>query len=249
MHLECLDARDAWPPFLRPGVLAGLGAYERWESRLLRDGLAPVVTGTRHLGESLNHVGRWTEALAHWKASDGDLAVLIDRVPWPANRIPQTAPSTEALDVVVDELMAQVPAEWRVSAWPDGLPDATMDGAPITQVEAEAALARYLALRLIGSWVSYQGAGLRSVVASLISADALATAALVRTAAAVPVTTGHVMSAIRAADWLQLHLLDREPWAAWCRAAESTVGLTRLLSVVSAAHHARAALAWAPAAH
>ena len=48
----------------------------------------------------------------------------------------------------------------------------------VTRATAETTLARYLATRLLGSWVTYQGEGLRSVLASLASAYGLAVLAL-----------------------------------------------------------------------
>lgn len=250
VHRECLDARDAWPPFLRPGVLAGHAAYEGWEARLLRDGLAPVLNETCALGAALDQMGRWTDRMARWTPPEGELAVLMTRSPWPAPRtdVPIDTAPLDALRAVATELMSRVPVEWQEPDWPAGLTDATDEGPALSQPAAEAAMARHLAVRLVASWVSYQGEGLRSVFASLVSTDALTTVALAATATDRPVTTGLLMSAMRAADWLQLHLLDREPWAAWCRAAETSAGLSRLLSVVRAAHHVRAGLVWVPEA-
>lgn len=105
--------------------------------------------------------------------------------------------------------------EWRPDGWPDGLTDADIAGPPLSRRQAESALHRYLGTRLIGSWIAYQGEGVLSVFASLVSSYVLAAAALAVNGRGV-VTAGRVASAIRAADWLQLHLVDREAWAAWC---------------------------------
>jgi len=109
---------------------------------------------------------------------------------------------------------------------------------------AEAALARYLGTRLHGSWVAYQGAGLRAVLASLVSAYGLAALALRENGDGV-ITLGRLTSAIRAADWLLLHLLDRDQWAAWCSQWEPEADSRALLGLVADAAQVLDALTWA----
>ena len=132
----------------------------------------------------------------------------------------------------------------RPADWPDGLTDASVAGDAVTRLDAEAALARYLAVRLTASWVTYQGNGLRSVLASLVSSLGLVSLALMNSGDG-PVTVGRLTSAIRAADWLQLHLLDRDAWASWCSEAEDTPDPARLLSVVAAAGQVLGHCSWA----
>ncbi len=245
--MESLDAREGWPPLLRPGVLAGFEAYDRWESSLISDFLRPAVVGPASLGASLVSACQWTDLIRAWGPRDGALPVLVHqtlrmRSRWQGRGAPD---SPDALNDLLYDLIERIPEPWKPTDWPDGLTDVWIGGDMMTRRAADGALARYLAVRLIGSWVAYHGRGLRSVVASLVSSFGLASLALTRNGQGV-VTFGRMTSAIRAADWIQLHLLDREAWAAWCSASEDAADARLLLNVVAAANHALDALAWAP---
>ena len=249
VHLESLDARDAWPPLLRPGVLAGLEAYDRWEHRVLNTYLAAPTAGRGGAAQALARVVRWTEVIRAWKPAQGALEVAVAK-PWSPSdalpRMPQGEDASARLRALRHDLMSRVPRQWQAADWPRGLTDATSGGPPVSRQQAEAALARYLAVRLCGSWVAYQGGGLRSVVASLVSSFALASLALASGGSGT-ITLGQLTSALRASDWLQLHLLDREVWAAWCKEWEDAEDAAPLLSVVAAAARVLEGLAWAPA--
>jgi hypothetical protein len=140
--------------------------------------------------------------------------------------------------------MSLVPPDWQVPAWPGGLQDESVGGPSVRRAAADAALARYLGTRLHASWVAYQGEGLRAVLASLVSAYGLATLALRGNGEGV-VTLGRLTSSIRAADWLLLHLLDREPWAAWCSQWEADADSRVLLGLVADATRLLDQLTWA----
>ncbi len=248
VHVESLDAREGWPPLLRPGVLAGYEAYDRWESSLISDFLRPAIHGVLPLGPGIVAACQWTDLIRTWGPRDGALPVLVDRTLRTRSRWQprhDVSDSLDALDALLNDLIWHVPSRWKPDAWPSGLTDAWAGGDVLTRRAADGALARYLAVRLVGSWVAYHGRGLRSVLASLVSAYGLASLALMRNGDG-PVTFGRMTSAIRAADWLQLHLLDREAWATWCSASEDAPDARRLLSVGAAASHALDGLAWAP---
>ncbi len=143
-------------------------------------------------------------------------------------------------------LVSRIPREWRPGAWPEDLTEPVRDGTPLQRAEAERALARYIGTRLMGSWVAYQGMGLRSVLASLVSAHGLAILALSRFAPpGTPVSRGHLTNSIRAADWLLLHLLDRQPWADWCSSWETAPDAGGLVAIVAGGHALLDRLTWA----
>jgi hypothetical protein len=248
VHVESLDALDAWPPLLRPGVLAGHDAFDRWEQRMLGDVLGPVNDGTGSVGPAVAGALCWTDGLRQWRPSDGALLGVVGKPlgQWDAQWLRRWA-STERVGpqhFLLNSLMSLVPPAWRVSSWPAGLADATMGGPPVARSMAEAALARYLGTRLHGSWIAYQGAGLRAVLASLVSAYGLAALALRESGDGV-ITLGRLTSAIRAADWLLLHLLDRDQWAAWCSQWEPEADSRALLGLVADAAQVLDALTWA----
>ena len=112
-------------------------------------------------------------------------------------------------------------------------------------MSTERALARYLGTRLMASWVAYQGTGLRSVLASLVSAYGLVALALTRLVPpGAPVSVGHLTNAIRASDWLLLHLLDRQPWADWCSGWEDAPDAGGLVAIVAGGHALLDRLTW-----
>jgi Fe-S-cluster containining protein len=88
--LDGLDARDAWPPLLRPGVMTDLESYGAWEhlgiELLTRDGIAPDV--------SLDMLAAATTRIASW--SPGGVTPLLDSVRETFDRL--AAPATRALD-------------------------------------------------------------------------------------------------------------------------------------------------------
>jgi Fe-S-cluster containining protein len=60
--LDGLDARDAWPPLLRPGVMMDLDSYAAWErlgvELLTREGIAPDVS-LDALAAATGRIVRW----------------------------------------------------------------------------------------------------------------------------------------------------------------------------------------------
>lgn len=247
IHVEALDALDAWPPLLRPRVLAGHDAYATWETRVLIDCLAQANLNGIGLGPSLARALCWTERIRAWNTADGSLDVLVAKPFAPRDAAWLhfwRTPDSSGIRQVLAALMAMVPAPWQVPHWPAGLTDEDLSGPPISRIQAELALARYLGTRLVASWVAYQGQGLRSVLASLVSSYALAVLALHCHPARV-VTFGRLTSALRASDWLQLHLLDRQQWADWCSAWERRDDAADLVSIVADADGLLDSLSWA----
>jgi hypothetical protein len=121
--LDGLDAREAWPPLLRPGVLMDLDSYGAWERRALtvltRSGPTPR--------DALAALADVTARIATWTPGSG---ALLDEV-----------------HAGFDALGADVA-------------DAGRD---------RAAVKRWLAARLFGAWIAYQGDGLAATIAYLRS--------------------------------------------------------------------------------
>jgi Fe-S-cluster containining protein len=151
--LDGLDARDVWPPLLRPGVMMDLDSFSTWErlaiELLTRSGIAP--------GASLAALHDATERLESW-----------------------TPDST-------------VPLERAVR-------DSFDSAAPVPSAEPAAhdpAVKRWLAARLFGSWIAYQGNSLRTLVRYLRACLDVLQVELAR--------DGHALEAIRRSDRLIIH--------------------------------------------
>ena len=71
--LDGLDARDAWPPLLRPGVLMDLDSYDAWERLgvdvLTRDGVSPDA--------ALAALDRVSARIAEWHPDRGPLVTRV----------------------------------------------------------------------------------------------------------------------------------------------------------------------------
>jgi hypothetical protein len=119
-QLDGLNARDVWPPLLRPGVMMDLESFGTWERLavevLTREGIAPRV--------SLDTLDAATRRVERW--SPGAQA--------------------EPLLHAVRDAFGLLSPPTAVLADHDG------------------AVKRWLAARLFGTWIAYQGDGLRTIV-------------------------------------------------------------------------------------
>ena len=117
--LDGLDARDVWPPLLRPGLMMDLDSYGAWErlavEMLTRDGVPPRA--------SLEALTAATAVIAGWT---------------PAAQIPLAAAVGDAFARLTPAMGALAPFDPAVKRW--------------------------LAARVFGTWIAYQGNGLRTIV-------------------------------------------------------------------------------------
>lgn len=151
--LDGLDARDTWPPLLRPGVMMDLESFSTWErlaiELLTRNGIEPRA--------ALSALHDATERLLAWSPDS-----------------------------------------------PTGLAEATRDAfagvalRPSTKAAGhDGAVKRWLAARLFGSWIAYQGNSLRTLVRYLHACHDVFLVELAR--------DGHAREAIRRSDRLIVH--------------------------------------------
>jgi Fe-S-cluster containining protein len=120
--LDGLDARDVWPPLLRPGVMMDLDSYDFWERCAIAMLTLEDVTPRR----ALDALHSATAQITAWD---------------PAGDVP--------LDAAVREAFAE----------------AAVGSAVLRTFEP--AVKRWLAARLFGSWIAYQGDGLLTIVCYL----------------------------------------------------------------------------------
>ncbi len=78
-------------------------------------------------------------------------------------------------------------------------------------------MARYVASKAFGSWTAYQGRGARTLLAEMaVSAMVLQVeAASICAKCDRQLDDALMIDAIRAADWLLVHLVERQPFVNW----------------------------------
>jgi Fe-S-cluster containining protein len=204
---EGLDARDTLPPLLRPGVLHSLDSYAAWE-RFVVEALADEGQSAEGAVATVAAAAEEVRAWAVDRGSlEGHLAMVTSKwlrcpVRRHASAILADAPS------LAHEVWASIPPALEA---PAEVTDADRSWAGLV-APGWPALARpvrhYLAARAFGSWIAYQGSGVRTAVRALRSTLALLQVECVRACVAElrPLDEHLLLEAIRAADLALVHL-------------------------------------------
>lgn len=212
---EGLDAREALPPFLRPGALMSWAALERWEehavARLADDSLTPEAA-LEALAAAAERARTWTPAHGAFDA------FFIEALG--ARGVPVAA-GDEGLGVTSWELVARsVPTGHPLPPSPrSAIERAGPDRVAALLDEGWAALHRpiraWLAAKAFASWLVLQGRGLRTAVLGLRVALGVLRAEAARGCAAAGsgLDAGLLKESLRRADRLLVHLADPESLA------------------------------------
>ena len=72
--MEGLDAGNAFPPLVRPGLLSDIRAYDAWERR----SLAAFADPTHGYAACLDHVSAATESIRRWNPGQGSLFECVE---------------------------------------------------------------------------------------------------------------------------------------------------------------------------
>jgi hypothetical protein len=211
--VEGMDAIDALPLLVRPGLLSDLEGYAAWE----RGCVATFARLDLTCRQALDLIAAATETTRAWQPGSGALAAHVEAAFHQAHprsggdldadsRAMATAASLSAgrlpaFDFGVAPPVSAADPEPAATSWLDGF---------------DIAMKNYLAARVFANWIAYQGRGLRSIVEWL----RLCAALLRRHAAClVPATapssraadrdfeTGFIR-AVRLTDHLLLHVAD-----------------------------------------
>ena len=197
---EGLDARTAWPPLLRPDCLFDDDAYDALERHtsawLTDDHVTPWV--------ALGALSRWWEHLRAWRGSSGPLVALVEQGAADIPSHTQASWDVPALRPVLrGALHATVPAALRAQLARPHIDELELDDVFVHEADARRLAGRYLVARFFGSWLAYQGEGLRSQLAGLCMALTTLEDGM---AAASGAALDRVRTGIRAADLAMLHL-------------------------------------------
>jgi hypothetical protein len=155
--IEGLDARDALPPLVRPGMLSDIEGYGAWEEAVIRE-FAGVVSAPR----ALERIAAATESVRGWTPGRGALADVVAEAFAGARGEPVHEDLSEAFGVI-----REVTGPHPLLRVDDGFVDAW------TALEASAGqmlrrpVANYMAACAFGNWTAYRGQGLRTIVAWL----------------------------------------------------------------------------------
>lgn len=195
--IEGLDAREALPPMLRPGLLADIQGYATWEDAVIAEfGKAPSVV------DALGRISAATERIRLWTPMRGRLrdsvASAFATVPLQASAgaglsdgfgaVHEVTGPHPLLDVDHDFTAAWMALE---SDWSDLL---------------RRPMANYMAACTFGNWTAYRGQGLRTVVAWLHGCYDVLRVQLVRHARnAGEVNREVLIDSFRMADFIIVH--------------------------------------------
>ena len=215
---EGLDARDALPPLLRPGVLMSWVSHARVEehavSLLAREDVS--------VARALAVLAARAEALRGWTVAAGGFDDFVERVLESTQLAPEPGPAPlESSLADWDRAAAAVPvgnprptsARPALEAFGLARAQSLVDESSSAQRRA---VGRWLAAKAFASWLALQGDGVRTTVLGLRVAHSLLrveTARAVVEAGAAGVDAVRLAQAIRRADLLLLHLIDPEALA------------------------------------
>jgi Fe-S-cluster containining protein len=215
---EGLDAREALPPFARPGVLMSWAAHERFEEHavatLAREELSPEG--------ALASLAASAERLRAWTLRDGPFDAFAERVvEREAERPAAPQPSLEDALADWERVVAAVPAGVSRPRSARGNLEAFGGARAHALVESgwpalHAPVRRWLAARAFASWLALQGEGVRTTVAGLRVALGVLRAEAARGCAdgpGQPLDATLLKEAIRRSDLLLHHLVDVEAFA------------------------------------
>lgn len=205
---EGLDGRGEWPPLVRPDLLFDHSAYDSWERFLVE-----TLGSSRHTVDAT--LGRLAGAAERLRAWTPDLGPLEE---WTTAVVGSTSSCTmpafyapysraDAFTIAA----ACVPEGLDAPTMPDALDDADADlVAPAWDAMAPLVL-RYIAAKAFASWSAYQARGVRTHMAELLVSTAVLRVECVRACQRVGrrLDRQALHDAVRAADWLLVHLVDR----------------------------------------
>jgi hypothetical protein len=209
-EMEGLDARNALPPVLRPGLLCDVEGYDTWE----RAGLATFARTDCRYATCLADFAAATEVIRRWKPgtctlSNGVLAAFADQsadasIGWSHDRAMQRVARLTAGSAGDD--LTSIPH----------FEDQWNERAGANEIDwFDLAMKNYLAARLFGNWVAYQGQGLRSIVEWLRTCASVVRHFVWQRLSASGLQLDHSMfiESVRSADLLLLHVLDSGSFA------------------------------------
>ena len=198
--IDGLDAREALPPLVRPGLLADMDGYAVWEEAVVQTFLQSSDTAA-----ALTTIEQATERVREWRPAEGPMTRAVTEAFTRRMVSPAIAPLSRSF-AIVKELTGPNPLM-------DAPDDFAVEWRRIQEDVGDVLrgpVSRYLAACAFGNWIAYRGQGLRSIVAWLRACHDVLRVQLVRH---LPETRDGIEAAalvepIRMADYLLVHTVD-----------------------------------------
>ena len=216
---EGLDARGEWPPLVRADLLFDRESYSRWEHFVVR-----TLDRSSALENALATIADTAERLREWQPGTGPFPAFASAILDAADREHADAERLDALDRYAQYRSADAHERVRqlvpVALGPDRLP-AGVDEAfarwAASSWPRQPAIRRYLAAKSFASWTAYQSRGVRALVAEVVLSESIVRMEAARVCAQTsrPLDRSGLTEAIRAADYLLVHLARRDGLTAW----------------------------------
>lgn len=215
-----LDARQEWPPLVRPDVLFDPVTYGRWEAFLVAQLGAPDAS----LTATFERIATTAERLRQWTPERGTLHAWVEDAlsRCPSGPLPDFygfCNPAHAHELAV----STVPPPLEAPALPGRVAEADAELVAVAWDDNQRVVRRYVASKAFGSWSAYDGSGVRTQVAELLLSAAVLRAECVRACAGAARSLDRdlLIQAVRAADWLLIHLVDRPALMARLREVEA----------------------------
>ena len=217
---EGLDAREALPPLLRPGVFMDWPSFELWERCAVS-----ALADDRHTPEdAIDLVAEAAERARAWRPERGPFGRFLECVLEPPPQRPADTASiieaAEAWRLVTD----CIPHPGRVASLPEDLAERDAKWVAPSWRGLGRPVRHWLAAKAFASWVALQGEGLRTTALALRVALGLlrAEAAVACAKAGAALDAALLKEAVRAADLRLVHFADPERLARRLSGCEST---------------------------
>jgi Fe-S-cluster containining protein len=215
--VEGLDAADALPPLLRPGVLSDLEGYDAWE----RECVATFARSDLSWQDALDLVAAATEQVREWRPGGRTLSKGVHEAFRDAR--PEAGADAHAHARAMDTVSA-LSADHVAGDIHHRPADPRFEEIWLERVgpgfgRFDAAMKNYLASRVFANWIAYQGRGLRGIVewlricAALVRHHFFARVAGVSPGSTATPADGDFVEAVRAADLFLLHVADTQAFA------------------------------------
>jgi hypothetical protein len=210
LEMEGLDARNALPPLLRPGLLCDFDGYATWEQAGLALFARPHCRSTTcltDLAAATDVIRRWTPGAC--SLSDCVLAAFDEKSAgasaWACHDRAMRRVARLAAGSIGDDLLPipHFEEQWNARAGTDAID------------WFDVGMKNYLAARLFGNWIAYQGQGLRSIVEWLQTCAAVVRHFVLQRLrrSGLPLDRAVFIESVRSADLLLLHVLDSGSFA------------------------------------